>query len=125
MNLRQIANSITSGVNPNIEAIMRINTGFVVDDAGEQVASFIEEPVVIQTQSLSTKDLEHLNLVAQQGQFLYAYTNGRVSALRRALGKGSERLIFKPYGENAVVEWVVTQVIESYPNWVRVLLWRQ
>ncbi|AOA59925.1 hypothetical protein BFG52_08135 [Acinetobacter larvae] len=125
MNLRGIANSIITAVNPNISAVLKVNDGYDVNDCGDQVPKYSEHKIIIQTQSLETKDLEHLNLVNQQGQFIYAYANGCISALRRALGKGSEQLIFKPYGEDDDVVWNVTKVIESYPTWVKVLLWRQ
>ena len=125
MNLRSIANSVITSVNPNQSAILKINEGNTVDDEGNQIPRLTETPITIQPQSIATADLEHLNLVSQQGQFLYAYANGSISALRRSLGKGSERIVFTPYGENSPVEWIVKQVIESYPDWVKVLLWRQ
>lgn len=125
MNLRSIANSVITSVNPNQSAILKINEGNTVDDEGNQIPRLTETPITIQPQSIATADLEHLNLVSQQGQFLYAYANGSISALRRSLGKGSERIVFTPYGEDSPVEWIVKQVIESYPDWVKVLLWRQ
>ena len=125
MNLRSIANSVTTSINPNIDAILRVNEGHTVNDAGKQIPSFTETSITVQPQSLSTQDLEHLNLMSQQGQFIYAYANGRISALRRSLGKGAEQIVFTPYGEDEPVAWRVKQVIESYPDWVKVLLWRQ
>ena len=96
-----------------------------MDEYGIQVPKYIEHQIMIQTQSMSTADLEHLNYVNQQGQFLYAYTNGSISALRRSQGKGAEMMVFKPYGEDAEAEWLVKQVVESYPDWVKVVLCRQ
>lgn len=125
MNLSAIANGMTSSVNPNMQAILKVNEGYEVDDYGDQIPKFIEHTITIQTQSMSTADLERLNYASQQGQFLYAYANGSVSALRRSQGKGAEMMIFKPYGEDADAEWLVKQVVESYPDWVKVVLWRQ
>lgn len=125
MNLSAIANGMTSSVNPNMQAILKVNDGYEVDDYGDQIPKFIEHTITIQTQSMSTADLERLNYASQQGQFLYAYANGSVSALRRSQGKGAEMMIFKPYGEDADAEWLVKQVVESYPDWVKVVLWRQ
>ena len=125
MNLSAIANGITSSVNPNIEAVLKVNDGYDVDEYGVQVPKFAEQQVMIQTQSMSTADLERLNYVSQQGQFLYAYANGSISALRRSQGKGAEMMVFKPYGEDADAEWLVKQVVESYPDWVKVVLCRQ
>ena len=125
MNLSAIANGMTSSVNPNMQAILKVNEGYEVDDYGDQIPKFIEHTITIQTQSMSTADLERLNYASQQGQFLYAYANGSVSALRRSQGKGAEMMIFKPYGEDTDAEWLVKQVVESYPDWVKVVLWRQ
>ena len=125
MNLSAIANGMTSSVNPNMQAILKVNEGYEVDDYGDQIPKFIEHTITIQTQSMSTADLERLNYASQQGQFLYAYANGSISALRRSLGKGSEMMVFKPYGEDAEAEWLVKQVVESYPDWVKVVLCRQ
>ena len=125
MNLSAIANGITSSINPNIEAVLKVNDGYDVDEYGVQVPKFTEQQVMIQTQSMSTADLEHLNYASQQGQFLYAYANGSISALRRSQGKGAEMMVFKPYGEDADAKWLVKQVVESYPDWVKVVLCRQ
>ena len=125
MNLSAIANGITSSINPNIKAVLKVNDGYDVDEYGIQVPKYTEHQIMIQTQSMSTADLEHLNYVSQQGQFLYAYANGSISALRRSQGKGSEMMVFKPYGEDLDAEWMVKQVVESYPDWVKVVLWRQ
>ena len=125
MNLSAIANGMTSSVNPNMQAILKVNEGYEVDDYGDQIPKFIEHTITIQTQSMSTADLERLNYASQQGQFLYVYANGSVSALRRSQGKGAEMMTFKPYGEDVDADWMVKQVVESYPDWVKVVLWRQ
>lgn len=39
MNLSAIANGITSSVNPNIEAVLKVNDGYDVDEYGVQVPS--------------------------------------------------------------------------------------
>lgn len=125
MNLRVMANSIIAGVNPNQQAVLKISTGSDVDDSGKVVPSFTEQPITIQPQSISTADLEHLNLINQQGQFMYAYITGQISAIRRSQGKGAEHVMFTAYGENEPSDWVVKQVVESYATWCKVLLWRQ
>ncbi|MDS7935665.1 hypothetical protein RMB03_17410 [Acinetobacter sp. V91_7] len=125
MNLRGLANGVTSTVNRNTPATLKVNIGYETSPSGKQVPKFENEPVTIQLQSIETKDLERLNLVSQQAQYSFAYLNGRVSAIRRSKGAGSEQLIFKPYGEDEEVIWNVTKVIESYPNWVKVLICRQ
>ncbi|MGJ0578492.1 hypothetical protein ACR71G_10420 [Xenorhabdus bovienii] len=125
INVRGIANGLITNVNPNINAVLVVNNGYTIDEAGEQIPDYSEHDISVQLQSLSTQDLEHLGVINQQGQFIYAYAKGQISALRRAKDKGSDKMKFAAYGEEEVSEWNVTQVIESYPTWVKVLLWRQ
>ncbi|PHM61191.1 hypothetical protein [Xenorhabdus ishibashii] len=125
MNVRGIANSLITAVNPNTNAVLLTNDGYTITDSGKQIPKYTEHEITVQLQSLSTQDLEHLGVINQQGQFIYAYTRGQISAIRRTKQKGSDRIKFTAYGENEESEWNVTKVIESYPTWVKVLLWRQ
>ena len=102
-----------------------VNIGNTVDDTGKQVPKFDTSNISIQPQSIDTGDLEHLNLISQQGQFLYAYASGQISAIRRSQGLGNERIIFTAYGESGASEWIVKRVLESYSDWAKVLLCRQ
>lgn len=125
MNLRAIANSITRGVNPNnTQAVLMTNMGYQIMAGGKQVAIHDSAPIEIQTQSIESDELDHLNLVSQQGQYSFVYANGLISAQRRSLGKGEDYLVFKPYGEDQNTIWKVTKVMESYPDWVKVLVVR-
>ena len=125
MNLRAIANSLTRGINPNnTTAILAKNDGFTIVAGGIKTPKYIESTIEIQTQSIESKDLQHLNLTAQQGQYNFVYANGLISAQRRSLGKGEDYLVFKPYGEDQNTIWKVTKVMESYPDWVKVLVVR-
>ncbi|KER03399.1 hypothetical protein [Photorhabdus cinerea] len=125
IDVRGIANGLTLVVNPNIKSVLIVNNGYTIDEAGEQIPDYSEHGITVQLQSLSTRDLDHLGVINQQGQFIYAYAKGQISALRRAKDKGSDMMRFAAYGEDEASEWNVTQVIESYPSWVKVLLWRQ
>ncbi|BET96531.1 hypothetical protein [Xenorhabdus taiwanensis] len=125
MNVRGIANSLITTVNPNTNAVLLTNDGYTTTNSGKQIPKYTEHEIMVQLQSLSTQDLEHLGVINQQGQFIYAYARGQISAIRRTKQKGSDRIKFTAYGENEESEWNVTKVIESYPMWVKVLLWRQ
>lgn len=125
MNLRTIANSAIIAVNPNIPATLRLNAGFKVDDTGKRVSFFKEEDVKIQAQTLSTQDLALFDSLAQQGQLLNVYISGQVQALRRITQKGADKLVFVAHGETEPSEWLIKQVTESFPNWCKVVVWRQ
>lgn len=122
MRVRMMANSITRGVNRNIpDATLLTNMGFTIAPNGKQLPSYANSTIEIQTQSIETEQLQHLNLVSQQGQYSYIYANGLISAQRRTLSLGSDLLVFAPYGESDTVAWRVLKVIESYSDWVKLL----
>lgn len=125
MNLRQIANRAITAVNPNIPAVLKLNVGMETDDTGKRVAKFDEINVKIQPQSLSSNDLQMFDTLAQQGQLLNVYISGQIHALRRISQKGADKLIFKAFGENEESEWLIKSVAESFPNWCKVVVWRQ
>lgn len=125
MNLRSIANSCIQAVNPNITAKLRLNGGFTVDDTGRRVSQFEEIEVRIQPQSMSTQDLAQFDSLAQQGQLLNVYISGQIHALRRISAKGADKLIFTAFGENSESEWLIKSVSESFPDWCKVVVWRQ
>lgn len=123
--VRSLANTAIQCVNKNLPAVLMANDGYETDEAGATTPKFTSHDISVQLQSLSTQDLEHLGVINQQGQFIYGYARGQISALRRAKKQGADKLRFMAYGEDEESEWLVTQVIESYPSWVKVLLWRQ
>lgn len=125
INVRGIANSLTRGVNPNIAAVLRVNTGYEVDEDYNRVPVYDTHGMRIQPQSLSSSDKHHLNLVNRQGEFISVYCEGSINAIQRVLQKGSSELLFTPYGEENIATWNVEQVLESFSTWCRLLLCRQ
>lgn len=124
INVRALANMATQNVNPNRTVTLQVNTGYTVDDYGNQVPSFIEEEIEVQIQSLSSQEKFNLDLINKQGEFVSIYAFGAINGIRRWLGRGSSKFIFPAYGEEADAEWQVNQVMESYATWTRVLAWR-
>lgn len=124
INVRALANMATQNVNPNMEVTLEVNTGYTVNDYGEQVASYISEPITVQTQSLSSTEKYNLDLVNKQGEFISIYAYGDINGIRRWLQKGSSRFVFPAYGEEEPTIWNVEQVAESFATWTRVVCWR-
>jgi hypothetical protein len=124
INVRGLANMATQNVNPNQVVTLEVNTGFTVDDYGNQVPSFLSEQIEVQTQSLSSREKYNLDLVNKQGQFISIYAYGTITGIRRWLQKGSSKFIFPAYGEEDPAVWMVDQVAESYATWTRVIAWR-
>ena len=125
MNLRAISNAATTSINPNLPAVLKLNGGYTTDRTGKRAAGYTEAPVTVQTQTLSTQDLALFDSLTQQGTLLYAYVSGQFHGLRRQDGKGADKLVFAAYGETETTEWLVKQVVESWPDWCKVLIWRQ
>ena len=125
INVRALANSATRGVNPNRMVTLEVNQGYTVNEYGEQVPQFYSAEVEAQIQSLTSEEKQNLDLVNKEGELISIYVFGAVGGIRRWLQKGSSKFIFNAYGEDEPAEWVVNKVLETYPNWTRVLAWRQ
>lgn len=125
INVRSLANMATQNVNPNRIVTLEVNQGYVVNEYGEQVASFLSEEVEIQSQSLSNSDKRLLDGINLQGEYISIYVYGAVDGIRRWIQKGSSRFIFPAYGESDPVVWNVEMVAESWPTWTRVIACRQ
>lgn len=125
INLRAMANSITSAINPNIPAVLKRSIGYVTDDAGVRVNTFTEQNIVIQSQSMTSKELQLVESLGLQGYTRAVHLNGNIEGLRRHVEQGADILTFKQHDDAEPMDWLVVQVMESWPNWCRVLLCRQ
>lgn len=125
MNLRAIANRSTQRVNPNMKAVLMLNQGYVTDAAGRRDTHYELTEVTIQAQSLSSQERQEFDGLLQQGAMLSVYVNGQFSVLRRIQAKGADKLVFAPYGETEPTEWLIKTVAESWPDWCKVVVWRQ
>lgn len=113
---------MTVAVNGNIEALLKASTGYTTTPDGTQVPQYTVQPKVIQAQNMSVEDLKHLGFINQQGQFLSVYADGMIPAIRRAMQLGTSIIVMIPYGEVDPTEWQVKAVLESYDDWVKVLI---
>lgn len=120
--VRQLANKLTRAVNENTEALIKVSEGYTVAPDGSQVQTYLVQPKVIQTQSMDVESLAHLGFAQQQGQFMLAYADGMLPAIRRGLQLGTTFIVLKPYGEDDPTEWYVKKIVESYNDWVKVLI---
>lgn len=125
INLRAMANSVTSAINPNIPAVLKRSTGYTTDDAGVRVNTFTEQNIVIQSQSMTSKELQLVESLGLQGYTRAVHLNGNIEGLRRHVEQGADILTFKQHDDAEAMDWLVVQVMESWPNWCRVLLCRQ
>lgn len=122
VNVRAIANRATQSVNPNTSATARVFVGYTTTGSGKQQPSYAPPaPLVLQVQSISKRELEHLAKMNISGASRAAYANMQVAAVDRVTQKGGDILQF----ENA--DWLVSAVLEGWTTagWCKVALTRQ
>lgn len=113
MNLRGIVASAISTVNPDIPITVQVSTGYVVGSDYRQVPTYNTIQATGQVQPLSAQDLRHLDGLNIQGVTSAVYLNGDFEGVFRSLGKGGDLLMFNNQ------TWIVNDVIERWPDWVK------
>lgn len=116
MNLRGIANGLTSRINPNVAGVFQVNTGFTTLPGGKRVPSYNNVDVSVQFQELSSTDLKQIDAVNIQGILRSAYLNGNFNGVNRPEQKGGDILLV---GSD---KWLVVKVPELWPEWCRVIV---
>lgn len=116
MNLRGIANSLTSNINPNVTGVFQVNTGFTTLPGGKRVPSFNSVDVTVQLQELSSTDLRQVDSVNIQGILRSAYLNGNFNGVNRPEQKGGDILMI------GTEKWLVVKVPELWADWCRVII---
>ncbi|WP_313471209.1 hypothetical protein [Atlantibacter hermannii] len=116
MNLRGIANGLTSRINPNVAGVFQVNTGFTTLPGGKRVPSYNNVDVSVQFQELSSTDLKQIDAVNIQGILRSAYLNGNFNGVNRPEQKGGDILVV---GND---KWLVVKVAELWPEWCKVIV---
>jgi len=107
MDLRGIANTVTSTVNPNETVTVLRSTGYTIGAGAKQVPSYaapVDGPG--QVQALDADDIAQLDGLNIQGTIRAIYLRG---ALAGDLGKRN----------NGAQTWLVVKVLESWPDWTK------
>jgi len=116
MNLRGIANGLTSRINPNVAGVFQVNTGFTTLPGGKRVPSYNNVDVSVQFQELSSTDLKQIDAINIQGILRSAYLNGNFNGVNRPEQKGGDILMV---GND---KWLVVKVAELWTDWCRVIV---
>ncbi|EHM0714226.1 hypothetical protein JDT53_12665 [Escherichia coli] len=116
MNLRGIANRLTSSINPNVSGVFQINTGFTTLPGGKREPSYNSIDVTVQLQELSSTDLKQVDSINIQGILRSAYLNGNFNGVNRPEQKGGDILMI------GAEKWLVVKVPELWPDWCRVII---
>lgn len=115
MNLHGIVRGVITAVNPDRKAILRLSSGYSIAADGTQVPAYDPDvPVQAQMQDLSQKDIQHLEALNVQGSQKVIYLYGELQGLSRP-GKLGGDLVVMEDGT-----WLVTAVMEQWPDWCKV-----
>lgn len=122
MDLRSLANAVSSTVNPNETVSVLRSTGYTVGAGAKQVPSYAT-PVSgpCQVQALDADDIKQLDGLNIQGVIRAIYLRGTLAGVIRPDGTGGDIVKRK----NDTETWLVVRVLESWPDWTKAAIVRQ
>ena len=114
MDLRGIANGVTSTVNPNRTVTVLRSTGYTIGAGRRQVPGYAA-PVTGpgQIQALDANDIKQLDGLNVQGTIRAIYLRGNLAGVIRPDGTGGD--IVQIAGQ----DWLVVKVLEGWPTWTK------
>ena len=114
MDLRGIANGVTSTVNPNQTVTVLRSTGYTIGAGRRQVPSYAA-PVTGpgQIQALDANDIKQLDGLNVQGTIRAIYLRGNLAGVIRPEETGGD--IVQIAGQ----DWLVVKVLEGWPTWTK------
>ncbi|NML93802.1 hypothetical protein [Novosphingobium olei] len=118
MNLRTIANRVTSRINPNVAATLRRSTGYTKGASYDQIPTYSEEPIVVQVQALTQKELQHLEKMNISNGQASVFANRQLSSADRSSQSGGDIIVFgtdvaTPEGLRGQT-WLVVALLEGW-----------
>lgn len=126
MNLLAITAGAVNVNNPAVPAIWKQSAGYVTAASGKQVPQYVaDQPISLQVQGLTAKDLKQLDGLNLQGVKRAFYAQANMLGASSTLGRGGDLLVF---GAGAGVPpdlrnttWLVVTVLETWgTGWCKV-----
>ena len=116
MDLRGLANAVTSTINPNETVAVLRSTGYTIGAGAKQVPAFAA-PVTgpAQVQALDANDIKQLDGLNIQGTIRAIYLRGTLAGVVRPNQTGGDIVKRK----NETESWLVVKVLESWPDWTK------
>jgi len=114
MDLRGLANGVTTTVNPNKTVTVRRSTGYTIGAGRKQVPGYAD-PVTgpAQIQALDANDIKQLDGLNIQGTVRAIYLRGVLAGVVRPDGTGGDLV------EIGAETWLVVKVLEGWPTWTK------
>ena len=116
------ASSVVGVVNPPQSITWKQSTGYTTDAAGKRTPTYSTTTVQAQIQGLTGSDLRHTDGLNLQGVMRSVIMYGNVQGVVRADQQGGDILVFPEVAGGADRNWLVTQVMETWPDWCRVIV---
>lgn len=121
MDLRGLANGVTTTVNPNQTVTILRSTGFTTGAGAKQVPSYaapVSGPA--QIQALDADDIKQLDGLNIQGTIRAIYLRGTLAGVVRPNQTGGDLVtIAAPAPVALRGTWLVVKVLESWPDWTK------
>lgn len=116
MDLRSLANAVSSTVNPNELVTVLRSTGYTIGTGAKQIPSYAA-PVAgpAQIQALDANDIKQLDGLNIQGTIRAIYLRGTLAGVIRPDGTGGD-IVQRNAGAQT---WLVVKVLESWPDWTK------
>ena len=123
MSLRAFANAAVQGINPDVKATLRQSNGYTTAADGSRTPAYNTTSGMVQVQSISAKDLRHLEGQNITGDLRKVYLDNTCEAawnagVRAAL-QGGDLFEF----DEAI--WLAVKVAEVWADWSAVIVVRQ
>lgn len=117
MDLRGIANSVSSVVNPNIPVTIRVSDGYTIGAGRKQVPAYLPDVDGFgQLQALDGDDLKQLEGLNIQGTIKALYVTGTLAGVIRPDSKGGDIVLI----DGKV--WLTVKVLEGWSTWTKVAI---
>lgn len=120
MNLHSIVQGGIGAVNPYRMGTIQLSIGSATIKSGKRTPEY-SPPITskMQVQALTTKDIAHLDALNVAGSTHTIYVSGRLEGLIRSENKGGDLIVLLT-GNLAGRVWLVTAVLEDWPDWTKV-----
>ncbi|NTJ46908.1 hypothetical protein G6K93_07765 [Agrobacterium rhizogenes] len=118
MNLHGLVSGAIGTVNPHVPCSIAGSTGYMTNPDGTRTPTYT--PAITgtaQVQALTFKDLAQLDGINKNGAARGIYFYGDIQGVLRAKAKGGD-IVTLSDGPN-VGNWLVTQVLETWPDWCK------
>lgn len=122
MKLRSIVNGAIQGINCDQQITWVQSAGYTTAPDGTRTPTQTSTQVRANVQALSGSDLRHMDGLNVQGVMRSVYLYGDVEGIVRANGQGGDMLQFPMTPSGTVQNWLVTQVLETWPTWCKVIV---